>query len=215
MENFFIDIFGNKENICYYYNIRNNDLYNEVIKLLSEVKNFYSLINMDLGLFDYKIDFLNNSPYINFSILMDSIFPFNEINENHKFINDFIMFVIKNKVKVIGNNFYFSYGDINNYIEYLSNNRLVFTYIMKDKFSGLYKIGRSKKPVFREKTLLAQLPSIILEFLLPFNIENRLHIELKSKRIRGEWFNLNNNELKSLINRYKFYKNCNLFITNK
>lgn len=212
MENFFIDTFGSKENICYYYNIKDKNQYEKVIELLSEVKNFYSLINMNFDLFDYKIDFIDEEPYINFSILMDFLFPISEIGEDHKFINDFIMFVIKNKVKVDFNSFYFSVENIKNYIKYLSEKRLVFTYIMKDNSSNLYKIGRSRNPIFREKTLLGQIPNIILEFLVPFNIENRIHREIKNKRIRGEWFNLNNNELNFLLNKYKFYKNTNVFV---
>ena len=36
------------------------------------------------------------------------------------------------------------------------------TYLMKDRHNGLYKIGSSKKPKFRERTLQSEKPSIKL-----------------------------------------------------
>jgi DNA-binding Lrp family transcriptional regulator len=72
-----------------------------------------------------------------------------------------------------------------------------FTYVMKDEYTALYKIGRSNNPDFREKTLLSQCPNIklLFSFLSSYAIEKELHEKFKNKRQRGEWFMLDNNDL--------------------
>lgn len=84
-------------------------------------------------------------------------------------------------------------------------NEVVYVYVMKDNNSGFYKIGISNNPNFREKTLLSQTPSI--ETLYKRGFENRelskimektLHEFFNSKRVRGEWFDLNENDLLQL-----------------
>lgn len=72
--------------------------------------------------------------------------------------------------------------------------KLSHIYLMKDKRNGFHKIGRSINPEFREKTLQSEMPDIECSFISPltFNLnEKRLHILFKEKRIRGEWFDLN------------------------
>ena len=64
------------------------------------------------------------------------------------------------------------------------------SYIMKDCVNGLYKIGRSKNPVVREKTLQSEKPSIKMIKVFTRNIEKELHNKYKEFRVRGEWFNL-------------------------
>ena len=73
------------------------------------------------------------------------------------------------------------------------------TYIMYDKTFGAYKIGRSKDPSFREKTLGAQFPNITLFAVHKNDIEHKLHKAYASKIIRGEWFRLDNDDLKSIM----------------
>jgi len=65
-------------------------------------------------------------------------------------------------------------------------------YVMKDNITGYYKIGISKNPSSREKTLQSQCPSIELLFSKKANksTEAILHKKYSSKRVRGEWFNL-------------------------
>lgn len=68
-----------------------------------------------------------------------------------------------------------------------------YVYLMKDNHNGLYKIGKSTKPKFREKTLQSEKPSIEMVFHTKersdFN-EDILHREFSEFRIRGEWFDL-------------------------
>ena len=66
-----------------------------------------------------------------------------------------------------------------------------FCYIMKDTSSGLYKIGMSSNPKYREHTLQSEKPSIKMIKVFSTNIEKHLHSVYKSQRVRGEWFSLN------------------------
>jgi hypothetical protein len=81
-------------------------------------------------------------------------------------------------------------------------------YLMVDRHTDLYKIGRSINPVHREKTLLSQAPMI--ELLLYFeannSTEDMLHEHFKDKRRRGEWFKLVQSDVE-LIKRYGRNKN--------
>lgn len=73
------------------------------------------------------------------------------------------------------------------------------TYIMHDPITNLYKIGKSRNPKFREKTLCSQTPQIFLFAVCNYNIEKELHKKYAHKRVRGEWFKLNNDDLKKII----------------
>jgi len=72
-----------------------------------------------------------------------------------------------------------------------------FIYLMIDKNTGLYKIGRSNKPYCREKTLQSEKPTIELLFFYNgiSSDENIIHKIFSEKRVRGEWFNLNANDI--------------------
>lgn len=78
-----------------------------------------------------------------------------------------------------------------------------FVYIMYNRRNNYYKIGHSTDPVYREKTLQAEEPEIILlnKWFASPATEAALHQKFKYKRIRGEWFNLSPEDL-SEINDY-------------
>lgn len=78
------------------------------------------------------------------------------------------------------------------------------TYLVKDKNTGLTKIGRALDPCFREKTLQSEKPTIVLFAVCSRDIENKLHKKFSKKRVRGEWFNLSKNDLDSIIAQYDF-----------
>lgn len=78
------------------------------------------------------------------------------------------------------------------------------TYLMRDKSTGLVKIGRSKSPYIRERTLQSQKPTIEIMMICDSNIERELHRKYKSKRIRGEWFNLTESDIKNIVKEYGF-----------
>jgi len=79
-----------------------------------------------------------------------------------------------------------------------------YVYLMYDRNTGYYKIGISKDPKHREKTLQSEKPTIELFHKFKSNKETEtiLHSMFDKKRIRGEWFNLNSNDveyIKSII----------------
>ena len=77
------------------------------------------------------------------------------------------------------------------------------TYILKDNNTGYYKIGKSNNPLNREKTLQSEKPTYNLIKTFKNNIEKDLHNKYIKQRIRGEWFNLNNIQLKYICTNYK------------
>ncbi len=85
----------------------------------------------------------------------------------------------------------------------LLTDKSTFIYVMIDKNTGYYKIGKSVNPKYREKTLQSEKPTI--EMLHVFSgkssDEKKLHEIFKQKRIRGEWFDLSGSDVQS-INTY-------------
>tara|TARA_R100001443_G_scaffold30830_2_gene44735 strand:+ start:3114 stop:3941 length:828 start_codon:yes stop_codon:yes gene_type:complete len=82
----------------------------------------------------------------------------------------------------------------------LFRDRPTNVYVMIDKNTGYYKIGRSIHPKFRERTLQSEKPTI--EMLFHHNAmikdEKELHELFKNKRVRGEWFDLNGTDLNKI-----------------
>lgn len=73
-------------------------------------------------------------------------------------------------------------------------------YLMFNPRNGYTKIGRSIKPKARERTLQGEEPQteIIALWHSPKSTEKKLHSTFKSKKIRGEWFNLEISDLLKL-----------------
>ncbi len=69
-------------------------------------------------------------------------------------------------------------------------------YVMKNMKNGLFKIGRSKNPCARQKTLQSEDPEIVLISATPAAkwVERALHKVFSEKRVRGEWFKLSEDE---------------------
>lgn len=75
-----------------------------------------------------------------------------------------------------------------------------YIYLIRDEFTGLYKIGRSKDPERRLKDLRQELTKLPIQFnfhLLgvwltsePVGIEGFIHDVFDDQRVRGEWFDL-------------------------
>lgn len=76
------------------------------------------------------------------------------------------------------------------------------TYLMVDDNTGLYKIGKSKNPNFREKTLQSEKPTIEMLFVIDKDVECELHQKFSHKRVRGEWFRLDNEDVEYLRKKY-------------
>jgi len=77
-----------------------------------------------------------------------------------------------------------------------------YIYLMVDLSNNYYKIGISNKPVYRERTLQSEKPTVEMLCYKEFpnrkianNIEQALHKTYAKKRIRGEWFDLTEKEV--------------------
>lgn len=75
-----------------------------------------------------------------------------------------------------------------------------FVYLMVNRANGFCKIGFSRKPKFREKTLASQEPKIEILTMKPGTMgdEIQMHEKYKEQRIRGEWFNLSEIQIEDI-----------------
>ncbi len=80
-----------------------------------------------------------------------------------------------------------------------------FIYLMEDLRNKTFKIGRSKTPGRRERTLQSEVPEIVMRLSLPAEetLEKQLHDRFQTKRQRGEWFALTNEDLVWIVNFLK------------
>lgn len=86
-----------------------------------------------------------------------------------------------------------------------NDNLPVYVYLMRNYNNGYYKIGISKDTKYREKTLQAEEPDVRLicskqytDRITARQMEKMLHSHYNEKRSRGEWFSLNEDEVKSI-----------------
>ena len=84
-------------------------------------------------------------------------------------------------------------------------------YLMKDNISNFIKIGKSIQPLKREKTLQSEKPTITMFLICPCGneknaneVEKYLHELFNSKRVRGEWFDLNENDINIITSKYQW-----------
>lgn len=78
------------------------------------------------------------------------------------------------------------------------------TYLMHDANTQYTKIGKSVNPRHREKTLQAEKPTITMFAVCENDVEKRLHVKYAYKRIRGEWFDLSQEDIENIISEYGF-----------
>jgi len=85
-----------------------------------------------------------------------------------------------------------------------------YVYLMRDNTNCYHKIGISNKPEYREKTLQSEKPSIEMIACKKFPtrkiaeaIEAALHTAYSQQRVRGEWFNLNDEDVAAIIETLK------------
>lgn len=76
-------------------------------------------------------------------------------------------------------------------------NEVAFVYLGINKLTKRVKIGFSSKPEMRERTLQEEVPDfqIIHKVKGTWQDEQNLHAKFASKRIRGEWFDLSEEEI--------------------
>jgi len=103
------------------------------------------------------------------------------------------------------------YSGLNNredHIEKIKSiqNETCYVYLMIDLTNNFHKIGISNNPVYREFTLQSEKPTIELLASKKFinrkiakSIESALHSAYIDKRLRGEWFKLDEDEIEEII----------------
>tara|TARA_R110000803_G_C11927489_1_gene315052 strand:+ start:43 stop:1068 length:1026 start_codon:yes stop_codon:yes gene_type:complete len=85
----------------------------------------------------------------------------------------------------------------------VSKEQIKKCYIIKDKMTGYYKIGNSKTPLEREKTLQSEKPTLESIKIFQNNHEKTLHYNYKKQRVRGEWFDLTKTQVKYICTHFK------------
>jgi hypothetical protein len=80
-----------------------------------------------------------------------------------------------------------------------------YIYVMEDLRNNSFKIGKSKTPGKRERTLQSEVPQIVMRLSIPAEEvhEKNLHEHFEEKRIRGEWFALKSQDLVWLVSYLK------------
>lgn len=185
------------DNISFNNNIDNGNKVYET-KLPLTIENL-SLLK-DEYFSNWKIEFQENSSKI-----------IGEKNDYHS--------SLQYSIKYLANNYFEKVKDeIKNYepfsTENQKNNKIYgdkcYLYLMIDTSNNFYKIGISNKPIYREKTLQSEKPTIDMiakkEFpnrKIASSFEKALHSSYDSKRIRGEWFDLNQDEVNDIIESLK------------
>jgi hypothetical protein len=78
--------------------------------------------------------------------------------------------------------------------------RPTFIYLVRHERNGLVKIGRSKTPDARERTLQSEEPHNIMIFSAQgdSSLELELHNHYANHRIRGEWFRLSEEQVEEI-----------------
>ena len=120
---------------------------------------------------------------------------------NPLFKMDFITRMLNNDSK--------NYNDLFNNVFELKKAKIIETphylYLMQDLSNKFYKIGVSKTPLYREKTLQSEKPNILMLFtkafvskLEAYNQEKEIQKKYSIFRIRGEWFNFSSLQLQEI-----------------
>lgn len=82
------------------------------------------------------------------------------------------------------------------------NNQIIFVYLMFD--GNLYKIGKSQNPKERLKELKVGNPNLILIAYSTLITEQQLHKYFYTKKIKGEFFNLTEDEKNECLEIFKY-----------
>lgn len=182
---FSLGYFYNKPNVkefwLYFITKKYGKLEGASLKLDGTLKSRYNLTG-DFAIFlydEYSIDttvkILSTLEYF-----QKSLFETLHVNiKTYSFLKDIISLPTKESLK----------GNLSKYV-----------YVIKNNVTGYYKIGNSKDPFRREKTLQSQEPDINMIVLHKAHtcVETKLHRKYKDKRVRGEWFDLTIEEIKEV-----------------
>jgi prophage antirepressor-like protein len=158
---------------------------------LNENKDLYDILISEYGESNKSRKHL----FINESGLLSISFRVRTKKAKH-----FIDYVVNSMINLREKNIGQTSNILNHFLgSYHDENYNKKTYLIVDEKTNLVKIGASLSPNIREKTLQSECPFIKLLYVLDRNIEKELHKHYKSKRERGEWFLLNDEDISDLI----------------
>lgn len=179
-----------------------NILKENILEYKSLITSQYLELFSNYNLKKWKIDLINDKKeYFGGEIGGDE----NYKSQNNlqiaikKFVVDYTNIV----KKVIGD---YHPIDLNETIEIGQNEEgFCFVYLMHDTINNFYKIGISNNPEYRERTLQSEKPTIELIISKRFPVrkiaesfEKALHATYSEKRLRGEWFDLDQNDVANI-----------------
>lgn len=192
--------FDTSNEISFFYITYTSDITGSLIRLNFREEHFYEYLLM----FSVELskDFNNLQPIDVYDTLIGHLRTLLEANgfitfttsDFKKFNDKNPLFIATQPVEIIKNHdkidFYKRLLGVEGLIEIQDG--LEYVYLMLNKDSGYFKIGQSKKPTYRERTLQSKEPEV--EIVKIWNcdkkIERLLHKKFIKKKIRGEWFNL-------------------------
>ena len=109
-------------------------------------------------------------------------------------------------IEELRNEYTISFLPKNNSIQNVATNETCFVYLMYDRSNNYFKIGISNNPEYRERTLQSEKPTIeklcAKEYpnrAIASAIENALHKTYENKRLRGEWFSLDADDVIAIM----------------
>jgi predicted GIY-YIG superfamily endonuclease len=109
-------------------------------------------------------------------------------------------------IEELQNEYTISFSSKSNSKPTVATNETCFVYLMVDTSNGYFKIGISNDPEYREHTLQSEKPTIeklcAKEYpnrTIASAIESALHKAYESKRLRGEWFVLDADDVNAII----------------
>lgn len=76
------------------------------------------------------------------------------------------------------------------------------TYILLDRATGLYKIGRAIDIEKRVNALSVANPNLSIVLSIGHNVENELHKAYSEKRVKSEWFRLTMKDIEDINDKY-------------
>lgn len=86
------------------------------------------------------------------------------------------------------------------------------TYLVMDEATGYTKIGKSKDIHTRLQIIKTHVPLCQLIGYIAADVEKELHARYHDKRIKGEWFNLNSDDIQEIEKIYSVKRGVPIFI---
>lgn len=78
----------------------------------------------------------------------------------------------------------------------------ILTYLIEDVATGLFKIGKTNNIQKRISILSCGNPNLRLYAWVEDDVETELHEKFAKNRIKREWFNLSNSEVRKITSEY-------------